>query len=301
MAEFPRHLASLVLAACLAASVHARDVVPIDTIAVADGIAMLIGDGGNVGVSTGSNGTFVIDDQYAPQYDVIRAAIAKLDPSPVRFVINTHWHGDHTGGNEQMGTDGAIIVAHENVRQRLSTDQVIAFFDMKAPASPPAAWPLVTFSKDLTFHFNGDEIHVFHVLNAHTDGDAVIHFRRANVIHTGDVFFNGRYPFIDAGAGGSITGMITAVEAILALADAKTKIIPGHGPLTDRKGLEAYRDMLKSTHDAITTLMIAGNSPDEVVGAKPTAAWDGAWGGAFIKPDVYVRMIIDSVTRSTLE
>jgi len=232
----------------------AEDAVPIETVTVAPGIYMLLGNGGNVAVSAGDDGTFVIDDQYAAQYDVIRHAVAALSADPVKFLINTHWHSDHTGSNERMSNAGAIIVAHENVRQRLSTDQVIEFFNAERPASPAAALPVVTFSKDITFHFNGDKVHIFHVLNAHTDGDAVVHFKKANVIHTGDVFFHGRYPFIDTGTDGSISGTITAVERILEITDAETRIIPGHGALTDKQGLEEYRDMLQATHKSIAQL-----------------------------------------------
>jgi cyclase len=300
MLVITRCLAALYVLGALAQP-QAAEVVPINTIAVADGISMLVGRGGNVAVAHGADGVFVIDDQYAEQYDVIQQAIAKLAGAPVKFLINTHWHSDHSGSNEQMAKSGALIVAHDNVRQRLSTDQVIEFFKAQRPASPPAAFPVVTFSKDISFHLNGDEVNVFHVLNAHTDGDAVVHFKRANVIHTGDVYFNGRYPFIDSGSGGSIGGMITAVEQILALTDANTLIIPGHGDLSDSKGLEAYRDMLRGTQHAIANLMVSGATVEQALLAKPTAAFDAQWGGGFLKPDVYVRMVWDSITRETLD
>lgn len=278
----------------------AQDAVPIKTIMIADGIHMLMGRGGNVAVSTGADGTYVIDDQYASQYEVMKQTIATLTIDPVKFLVNTHWHNDHTGGNEQMGSSGAIIVAHENVRQRLNTDQVIEFFNAERPASPAAALPMVTFSSDITFHFNGNDIHVFHVRNAHTDGDAVVHFKQANVIHTGDVFFHGRYPFIDTGSGGSIQGTIKAVNRILAIADAETRVIPGHGELADRKGLEEYLVMLKGAQKAIAQLIVAGNSVEQAVLAKPTAAFDTIWGNGFLKPDVFVKIVYDSIKRSTL-
>ncbi len=295
-----RNIAFVIVLVLSTGPVSAQDAVPIKTIMVADGIHMLMGRGGNVAVSTGADGTYVIDDQYASQYEVIKQAIATLSIDPVKFLINTHWHSDHTGGNEQMGNSGAIIVAHENVRQRLSTDQVIEFFSAERPASPPAALPMVTFSDDITFHLNGNDVHVFHVLNAHTDGDAVVHFKQANVIHTGDVFFHGRYPFIDAGSGGSIQGTIVAVERILAIADAETRVIPGHGELTDRQGLEEYLVMLKGTQKAIAQLIVAGNSVEQAVLAKPTAAFDAIWGNGFLKPDVFAKIVYDSIKRSTL-
>lgn len=296
-----RCLAFFALVSCGVPIHAADDVTPIETIAVMDGIHMLVGRGGNVAVSTGTDGTFVIDDQYAPQYGEIMQAIGKLSADPVAFVINTHWHGDHTGGNEQMGGAGAIIVAHENVRQRLRTDQVMEFFKMEQAAAADIALPVITFTRDIAFHLNGDEIRIFHVPNAHTDGDAVVHFSHSNVIHTGDVFFHGRYPFIDSGSGGSIDGTIAAVERILALADDTTRIIPGHGTLTDKKGLEEYRDMLRAVQKSIATLIISGSSSEQAVLAKPTAAFDEKWGKGFIKPDTFVRMIYDNIKRATLD
>jgi glyoxylase-like metal-dependent hydrolase (beta-lactamase superfamily II) len=181
----------------------AEDVV-VEAARVAGNVYMITGQGGNIGLCTGDDGAFLIDDQFAPLTDQILAAVAELTPEPVRFVVNTHWHFDHTGGNENLGEAGAIIVAHENVRKRLSTEQFMAAFNRTVPASPPGALPVITFTDAVTFHWNDDELHVLHVKPAHTDGDAIIHFRRANVIHVGDVYFNGMYPFIDASAGGCI-------------------------------------------------------------------------------------------------
>ena len=203
--------------------------VQIKTIPVADSIYMLIGQGGNIGVSAGDDGIFLIDDQFAPLTGKIRAAVGKISKEPIRFLINTHWHFDHTGGNENLGKAGVVIVAHDNVRQQMSVDQFIELFNREIPASPSIALPVITFNDTTTFHLNGSTIHAFHVEFAHTDGDSVIHFREANVIHTGDVYFNGIYPFIDVDSGGSINGMIAAVNRILALCDDQTKIIPGHG------------------------------------------------------------------------
>lgn len=275
--------------------------VTVETQQLSAGLVMLKGRGGNVVVSFGADGTFVVDDQYVSQYQPIIDAIKVLTDRPVRFVINTHWHSDHTGSNEQMSGIGATIVAHDNVRTRVSTDQIIEFFKAERPALKPAGWPVVTFSDEVRFHVNGESIHVFHVVDAHTDGDAMVHFRNANVIHTGDVFFNGFYPFIDTSSGGSVAGMLAAVDRALALADDDTKIVPGHGELAGRKQLVEYRAMLAATHNAVATAMISGKDLDGVIAARPTAAFDAAWGGGSLKPETYVRLLFDEITRSTLK
>ncbi|MEE8488182.1 MAG: MBL fold metallo-hydrolase, partial [Gemmatimonadota bacterium] len=228
-------------------SVHAQqnfDDVQIETIEVADNIYMLIGSGGNLGLSVGDDGAFLIDDQYAPLTEKILDAIKALTDNKVQFVVNTHWHADHTGGNELHGEAGAIIVAHENVRKQMTVDHFLAAFNSTVPASPEGALPVVTFTESVTFHWNGDEIHVFHVDAAHTDGDAVIHFKGSNVIHAGDTFFNGMYPFIDTSTGGTLDGMIDAAKRILDISDDETKIIPGHGGLASRAELGQYYEML---------------------------------------------------------
>ncbi len=270
----------------------------IRTVAVARNIHMLVGSGGNVGISVGEDGVFMIDDKFAPLADQIKAAIKKLSPKPLRFLLNTHWHGDHTGGNERFGKTGAIIVAHENVRKRMSVDSVIEALHRKVPASPKAALPVVTFTSDVTFHWNGDTIHAFHVPPAHTDGDVVVHFKKANVIHTGDVYFNGLYPFIDLSSGGSVLGVIRAASRVIDLCDDKTKVIPGHGPLSDRAELIVYRDMLAAVRQRIVKLIEAGKSADEAVAAHPTKDFDAKWGQGFLKPDIWTRIVYQSVLSS---
>ncbi len=251
-------------------------------------VYILIGQGGNIGLSVGGDGAFVIDDQFAPLTPRILEEIAKLSDAPVRFVINTHWHGDHTGGNENLGKAGAIIVAHANVRRRMSERQFMEVFERTVEPSPEAALPVVTFERSLTFHWNDETIEVVHVPPAHTDGDSFVHFRNANAIHAGDLFFNGTYPFIDTGTGGHLAGMIQAVDRVLGRCDEKTRIIPGHGPLASRADLERYRRMLATTRDRIEPMVRAGRSRDEVIAAKPTADLDADWGGGFMKPDVWV-------------
>ncbi|HMB93847.1 MAG TPA: MBL fold metallo-hydrolase [Rhodothermales bacterium] len=262
---------------------------------VAEGVYMLEGRGGNIGVSVGTDGAFIIDDQFAPLTERILAAVAELSDQPVRFVVNTHWHGDHTGGNENMGEAGAIIVAHENVRERMSTEQFNAAFDRTTPPAPEGAWPVVTFTDAITFHWNGDDIHVLHVEPAHTDGDAVIHFANANVVHMGDTYFNGFYPYIDVSSGGTLDGIITAADRVLALADDDTKIIPGHGPLSNKAELQAYHDMLVGVRDNVQNLIADGTDRQALIDAKPTADFDDEWGGGFMQPDVWVGILYDAV------
>ena len=262
---------------------------------------MLMGYGGNVGVSIGDDGVFLIDDQYSEQVGPLKTALAALSAEPVRFLINTHWHSDHTGGNEKIAKTGAMIIAHDNVRKRLASDQVIAFFKAQRPAAPPSALPIVTFTQELSFYLNGEEIIVTHVENAHTDGDAMIYFKNANVIHMGDVFFNELYPFIDVGSGGSSRGVLAAIDQALAHADDDTRIIPGHGALSDKKGLIAYRQMLETVRSVVADLIVAGNTEAQIVAAKPTADFDATWGNGFLKPDRFVKMMYDSLRHETLQ
>jgi cyclase len=261
---------------------------------VADSVYMLTGAGGNVGLSVGEDGALVIDDQFAPLTDKILTAIRMITPSPVRFVVNTHLHGDHVGGNQNMRKAGAILVAHENVRKRLGVEQTNAL-GRKTPASPEAALPVVTFTDSVTFHWNGDEIRVTHVPPAHTDGDSFVRFVKADVVHMGDLFFNGGYPFIDTGSGGRIDGVIAAADRVLATTGEKTRIIPGHGPLATRADLQVYRDMLQTLRDRIARLKAEGRSRDEVIAARPTADHDGEWGTGFMKGDAFTGLAYDSL------
>jgi glyoxylase-like metal-dependent hydrolase (beta-lactamase superfamily II) len=265
--------------------------VQIKTIPVAKGVYMLVGSGGNIGLSVGQDGAFLIDDQYAPLTDKILKAILAVTDKPVRFLVNTHWHYDHTGGNENIGKGGTIIVAHDNVRKRLAKGQFMKVFNANIPPSPPKALPVITFAESVTFHWNDETLEVVHIRSAHTDGDAVIYFKSTNVVHVGDLFFNGIYPFIDAESGGSMEGVIAGVEEVLGRIDDNTKVIPGHGPLGNKTDLKAYRDMLATVHESMTKLIEAGKNIDEIIAAKPTADFDAKWGGGFLKPDQWVRIV----------
>jgi cyclase len=255
-----------------------QDDVVIQTIPVAGNVSMLIGEGGNIGVSTGPDGAFLVDDQFAPLTGKILAAVAELTDQPARYLVNTHWHGDHTGGNENMGEQGVVLVAHDNVRARMSVEQFMEAFDRTVPASPEGALPRVTFSDTVTFHWNGDTVHIFHAPNAHTDGDVVVHFTDANVVHMGDTFFRDRFPFIDTATGGSIDGVIAAAGEALALMNPRTMVIPGHGALSTREDLRDYRDALMSMRDAVAGLMEEGHPLEHILDFRPIQDQAEAWG-----------------------
>jgi cyclase len=270
--------------------------VTLKTTPVAGGVSMIEGAngfaGGNVAVTVGDDGLFVIDEEIQPMTPKLKVALAALSKKPVRFVVNTHWHADHTGGNPAMAAAGAVIVAQDNVRKRLSVDQVRTFMgkSMTTAALPPAALPVITFTDDVTLHLNGDEIHVIHMAPAHTDGDSIVHFKNANVIHTGDTVTSG-YPLVDVDSGGTFEGFIAAADRILALADDGTKIIPGHGPLMTKADLVAYRQMLGEARDRIGKLMAAKKTVDEIKAAKPMAEFDAKWGQGFIKSDLLIEEV----------
>jgi len=293
-------LCAAVMSVCLPAwAQQDYSKVEITTTRLADGIYMLEGAGGNIGVSVGADGVFLIDDQYAPLTDKIRAAVAAIDKRSIRFVFNTHWHGDHTGGNENLGETGALIVAHDNVRRQMTVEHFLELWDLKVPPSSEGFLPVVTFSDTVTFHLNGDEIHAFHVAPAHTDGDSMVHFPKANVLHTGDVFFSGRFPFIDVYTGGSLAGVIAACDVALELVDDTTKIIPGHGPLSDRADLVAYRAMLQTVHDTVVPMIRQGKSLEEIRAAKPLAPLVDEWGGGFINAEQFLGLVYEGFSAGT--
>ena len=271
--------------------------VEIKTHQVAPGIYMLVGAGGNIGVSAGADGVFMIDDQFAPLTDRLTAAVAALSDQPIRFLVNTHWHYDHTGGNENLGNQGVLIVAHDNVYARMSRDTEIGAFNTVVPAAPKAALPVITFNDNVTFRLNGDEIRAVHYRHSHTDGDSVIQFVKANVIHTGDIWFNGFYPFIDVSSGGSIDGVISSIRTLINLADDDTRIIPGHGPLGDKQGMQDYLEMLEAVRDRMNKLIAEGNSLEQIMELSPNADYDAAMGKGFINPEQFLRILYSDLTR----
>jgi len=271
--------------------------VEIRTEKLADTVYMLVGAGGNLGLSVGEDAVFLVDDQFAPLTPRIEAAIAKITPKPVKFVLNTHWHFDHTGGNENLGKAGSVIVAHENVRKRMSVENFIEFLGMKTKPDPRIALPVVTFTSDVTFHLNGDEIYVQHAPSAHTDGDAIVHYRKSDVVHMGDIMFNKLYPFIDTSSGGTVEGVIAAVDRVLQVTSERTRIIPGHGPLATRADLQTYRNMLATISGRIGEQLRAGRTLEQVAASKPTAEFDAVWGNGFLKPDKFIEMLYKNLQK----
>lgn len=270
--------------------------VEMKTTQVRPGVYMLEGAGGNIGLSVGPDGAFVIDDQFAPLSDKIMAAIAAVTDQPVKFVLNTHWHGDHTGGNEAFREKGAIIVAQDNARKRLK--EGLKRENGETPPAAPGALPVVTFSDQVSFYWNGDVIRVLHPAAAHTDGDAVVFFSDANVVHMGDVFFNGGYPYVDLDSGGDLDGVIAAQEAVLASIDDQTKIIPGHGALSGKAELAAYVAMLKDVRARVSALIDKGLSEDAAVKADPLKDLNAQWGAGFINGDAMTRTAYRSLTKN---
>ena len=261
---------------------------------VAGNVYMLEGAGGNIGVSVGPDGILIVDDQFAPLADKIKAALKTLGEGKLKFVLNTHYHGDHTGGNIAFGPD-APIIAQTNVRKRLSEEQKSKFFNRTTPASPKEALPVITFDNAVSVFFNGEEIKVIHFPHGHTDGDSVIFFTGSNVVHMGDDFFNGRFPVVDLEAGGDVEGMTKNIGDIISKLPAGVKIIPGHGPLSDADGLKAFHNMLVQTTDIVRKRIAAGKTLDQIKAEGLPEEWK-TWGGGFIKTDVWLTLIYTSLS-----
>ena len=264
-------------------------------IKLTDNIHVLMGIGGNIAVSSGADGVFIVDDDMPPIAAKIEAAVRSIQDEPVRMVFNTHWHFDHTGGNKHFGEQGALIVAHDNVRERMSTKQLSALFNTETKPSADVALPVVTFDQTITFHLNGGTIRAMHVPAGHTDGDSVLFFEEANIVHMGDLFFNRMYPVIDINAGGSARGMIAAIDTVLPMLNADTVLIPGHGPVGDVDDLKAFRNMLAVVTNRIQLLVDDGKTLEEVIALSPTINFDDPWAWEFMPPERFVKLVYNSV------
>lgn len=256
---------------------------------VAPGVAVLFGAGGNIGVSYGEDGTVLIDDQFAPLTGKIQAAVAALGAQPVKFLVNTHWHYDHTGGNENLGKAGAVIMAHDNVRVRMAAGQG----DQKPAAK--VALPVVTYADGLKLHLNGEEVRVIHMPAGHTDGDSIVHWTKSNVVHMGDLFFlRMSFPFVDASSGGNVRGVIAAADKVLAMVDDQTKIIPGHGPVASKADLQQYRDMVAQIVSRVEAGVKAGKTLEQIKAERPADGF-GVKPDGFITADRFVETVYGMV------
>jgi cyclase len=289
----------LAIIACIPAALAAQqnfDTIQVRSQQLRGGVYMLTGSGGNIGLSIGDDMAFVIDDQYAPLSAKILAHIATLTSKPVKFLVNTHWHGDHSGGNENMSKAGALIVAHDNVRKRMSVEQLNQFNNRRTPASPTAALPVVTFPDQLAFHVNGDDVVASHTKSAHTDGDVILRFVKADVIHMGDTFFTmGSYPYIDLASGGDAAGIVTAADKGLAMCGAQTIIIPGHGPTTDCAGLREWRNMAQTVIERVRAEMRKNSTLDQMKAAGLTKEFDAKFDKGFIRSPVFIEAVYRSL------
>lgn len=275
--------------------------IQVETKRVGEGIYMLSARGGNIGAVTGDDGIFLVDDQYAPLTPRIRAALESLPDGkgkPVRFVLNTHFHGDHTGGNENLGKAGAVIVAHDNVRARMTTEQFREDFLASGGSSLDDALPVVTFNDRVTFHLNGHTLETRHYPHAHTDGDSVVWFRESNVLHAGDIYFQLGYPFIDIARGGSVHGLINALDDLLAQVNDGTVIIPGHGALSDKTGLRDYRDMIVTLRDRVMHEIKAGKTLQQVQAMDLARDYDARWSWQFIDSERFIETLFNDLSKT---
>jgi len=277
----------LLFASCLTVTAQNFDTVNIKTTKVAGSVYMLEGSGGNIGVLVGNDGVILIDDQFAPLSEKIKKAIAAISDKPIKFIINTHFHGDHSDGNKIFGSEGSIIVAHENVRKRLSTDYLFEAFKQEQKAMSYEGLPKITFAESLTFNMNGETVQVIHIKNAHTDGDAAIYFKESNVLHTGDAFVRYGLPFIDDGGGGTIDGMIKGADQMLKMINDETKIIPGHGQISNKKDLLDYKNKLQTIRNRIADGIKAGKTVDQIISSDPTKEFKTGFDKVFFVQSVY--------------
>lgn len=286
----------IALSALFAIPVHAQQdmsKVEIKAQQLAPGVAVLFGAGGNIGVSYGEDGTILIDDQFAPLTEKIQKAVTDLGAQPVKFLINTHWHFDHTGGNENMGKAGAVIMAHDNVRVRMAAGATVA--GNVTPPAAKAALPVITYVDGLKLHLNGEEVRVIHMPAGHTDGDSIIHWTKSNVIHMGDLFMlQISFPFVDVGSGGDVRGFLTAADKVLAIANDQTKIIPGHGAIATKADLQNHRNMIAGTIAKVEAGIKAGKTLEQIKAEKPADGY-GVKADGFIKADAFVETVYNNL------
>lgn len=274
------------------------EAVEIKTIPVKNNLYMLMGEGGNIGLSVGEDGALLIDSQFSGLTDKITQAINKINQQPIRYLINTHYHFDHTNGNENFANLGAVIIAHENVPKQMKIDHSYAVLGMEIPASTGSALPVMTFNDSLDLDFNNNQIHAFYVPFAHTDGDIIIHFKQENVIHTGDLYFNGFYPFIDTQVGGSVEGMIKGIDQILSLCNEETLIMPGHGELSKRLQLIEFQNMLKTVNQRVKDALSKNMNLDAMIKANLLADLDAKWGKGFLNSEQFVTITYQGLTKA---
>jgi glyoxylase-like metal-dependent hydrolase (beta-lactamase superfamily II) len=264
---------------------------PIQAQKLADNITLLMGPGGNVVVLDGADGKLLVDNFVSPAWPKLKETLDGISKAPVKTAIDTHWHFDHTDNNASLRAAGATVLAHDNTRKRMSEAHTLAVLNLSFPASPAAALPQQTFKDSRKLQVNGENVTLMHVPPAHTDSDIYVYFQKANVLQTGDIFFNGIYPYIDPGTGGNISGVIASADKILAVADNNTKIVPGHGPLGNKADVVKYRDMLITVRDRIQKLKSSGKSMQEAVAAKALADLDPVWGKAFFNGDAFTQIV----------
>ena len=277
----------LLFTSCLTVTAQNFDSVNIKTTKVAGSVYMLEGSGGNIGVLIGNDGVILVDDQFAPLAEKIKKAVAAISDKPIKFIVNTHFHGDHSGGNKVFGDEGSIIVAHENARKRLSTDFFFKTHKQEQKAMSYEGLPKITFAESLNFNMNGETVQVIHIKNAHTDGDAAIYFKESNVLHAGDAFVRYGLPFIDDDGGGTIDGMISGAEQMLKMINDDTKIIPGHGQIASKKDLHDYKSLLQTIRNRIADGIKAGKTVDQIISSDPTKEFKSGFDKVFFVQSVY--------------
>lgn len=280
-------------------NVYAQDEnnVTIKTTKLTDSIYMLEGSGGNILVSVGEDGVFMVDDQFAPLTVKIKDAISKITDKPIKFVINTHWHPDHTGGNENLGEASAIIVSHDNVRKRLSTEQFSDFFKRSVPPLSEKGLPIITFSDNMTIYQNDDKIHIIHMDNGHTDGDSIVFFTKNNVIHVGDDFSDKAYPFIDISSGGTVDGLISSLKTISSRINDETKVVSGHTGISNKTKVDEYANMLTDVRNKTSQMITEGKTLEDIITLQPTSKYDKIYYDGNIKPEDFVTHMYQSLTK----